>query len=73
MGCTAAVNIHQLMLQETFGTPAKFVEIEEFPPMIALAVGNKAVLYGPEDGVTWGEEQMDMMFGKDLGWSSEFT
>jgi len=39
--------------------------------MIALAVGKKAVLYGPAEGTTWGEDKMEMMFGEDLGWTSK--
>ena len=73
MGYTAAVNIHQQMLQGAFRTEPKFVEINEIPPMIALAVGKKAVLYGPQEGTTWGEAQMEMMFGEDLGWTSKFS
>lgn len=72
MGCIAAVNIHQQMLQSAFGSIPKFVEINEIPPMIALAVGKQAVLYGPREGTTWGEAEMEMMFGQDLGWTSKF-
>jgi hypothetical protein len=35
--------------------------------MIALAMGKKAVLYGPQEGTTWGEAQMEQMFGEDWG------
>ena len=71
MGYTAAVNIHQQLLQQHFKTTPKLVHINEIPPMIALAVGKKAVLYGPQEGTTWGEAQMEMMFGDDLGWTSK--
>lgn len=71
MGFVAAVNIHQQLLQKRYAKVPKFEEIPEFEAMIALAVGKKAVLYGPEDGTTWGESQMKMMFGDDLGFSSE--
>lgn len=40
--------------------------------MIGLAIGKKAVLHGPEDGTTWGEGQLNMMFGDDLRFTSEF-
>lgn len=73
MGYTAAVNIHQQLLQQNFNTTPKFVPISEIPPMIALAVGKKAVLYGPEEGMTWGEDKMEMMFGEDLGWTSKYS
>jgi hypothetical protein len=73
MGHTAAINIHQQILHEQFGTTPKFLEILKFEPMIALAVGKEAVMYGPGDGTTWGSEQMEMMFGNDLGWSSKLS
>lgn len=72
MGHNAAVNIHQQLRQKHFGKVPKFIEIPEVPPMIALAVGNKAVLYGSEDGTTWGEDKMEMMFGNDLGFTSKY-
>jgi NADH dehydrogenase FAD-containing subunit len=72
MGHNAAVNIHQQLLQKHFTKVPKFIEISEVPPMIALAVGKKAVLYGPEDGTTWGEDKMEAMFGNDLGYTSKY-
>lgn len=69
MGHIAATNISQQLLQRKFGTEPKFVEFPEVPPMIALAVGKQAVLYGEKEGTTWGEDKMQMMFGDDLGWS----
>ncbi|KAH8589395.1 hypothetical protein B0O99DRAFT_692625 [Bisporella sp. PMI_857] len=69
MGHVVAINIHQQLLAAQTGAAPKFRELAEFPAVIALAVGKKAVLYGPAEGVTYGEKEMDMMFGNDLGWS----
>ncbi|KAH8649661.1 hypothetical protein BGZ60DRAFT_474017 [Tricladium varicosporioides] len=66
-GYLAAVNIHQRMLESQLGRTPKFVELPEVPPMIALAIGNNAVLYGPNEGVQSGEEIMKSFFGNDLG------
>jgi len=73
MGNVAAANIHQQLLQQQqLGKTPKFVNFPEVPPMIALAVGKQAVLYGQEDGTTCGEDLMEIMFGVDLGYSSMF-
>lgn len=71
MGHIAAANIHQVISQAKFGTEPTFIEFPEVPPMIAIAVGKKAVCYGPENGTTSGEEDLKRMFRDDLGWSSE--
>lgn len=55
------------MLHCAFGSVPKFVELNRIPAMIALAMGKKAVLYGPQEGTTWGEAQMEQMFGEDWG------
>ncbi|RDW78292.1 FAD protein [Coleophoma crateriformis] len=68
MGSYAAINIHQQLL-EKMGVKPNFVALDEYPAMIALAVGKQAVLYGPDDGTTWGRDKMEMMFGEDLGWT----
>ncbi|KAH9205908.1 hypothetical protein DL95DRAFT_316581 [Leptodontidium sp. 2 PMI_412] len=69
MGHIAAANIHQVILQALFGTEPTFVEFPEVPPMIAIAVGKKAVCYSPDNGTTSGEEDLQKMFRDDLGWS----
>lgn len=69
MGHIAATNVYQQLLKAKFGTEPKFAEFPEVPPMIALAVGKQAVLYGEKEGTTWGEDKMQTMFGSDLGWS----
>lgn len=72
MGNVAAANIHQQLLQQQLGKTPKFINFPEVPPMIALAVGKQAVLYGQEDGTSCSEDLMEMMFGVDLGYSSMF-
>lgn len=99
MGNTAAVNIHQLLLQSHYASSfpsnhlstsnpipeinlevkavkakfePKFQEWPEIPPMIAIAIGKQAVMWGKEDGTKCGEEEMQMMFQDDLGWQSKF-
>ncbi|KAH7395456.1 hypothetical protein BKA64DRAFT_576812 [Cadophora sp. MPI-SDFR-AT-0126] len=69
MGHIAASSIHKVILQAKFGTKPTFDEFPEVPPMIAIAVGKKAVCYGPENGTTSGEEDLKRMFRDDLGWS----
>lgn len=47
----------------------RFLSLNEFPPVIGLAVGRKAITYGgPADGVKSGEDVEQLMFGGDLGW-----
>jgi len=70
MGHVAAVNIHQQLLSKEIGCMPKFTEIPPFPDMIALAVGNEAVVYSPADGTASGEDQMKLFFGDDLGRTS---
>lgn len=72
MGYFVAHNIHELLLQKMNGTEPKFQELDEVPPMIGLAVGKKAVSYGPAQGVMSGEDVMKAFFGNDLGFDSMF-
>ncbi|KAL2129099.1 hypothetical protein VTI74DRAFT_8216 [Chaetomium olivicolor] len=69
MGYFAANNIHQRMQQKTKDTETKFLELDEIPPMIGLAVGRKAVSYWPEGGVSSGEDVSKLFFGDDLGFA----
>ncbi|PGH13034.1 hypothetical protein AJ79_03871 [Helicocarpus griseus UAMH5409] len=68
-GHYVAMNIHQRMLSERFGTAPKFSELQDLPPSMGLAVGKKAVSYSDFDGVTSGEETARLYFGDDLGFS----
>lgn len=72
MGFFAAHNIHELVLQKMNGAEPKFQELAEVPPMIGLAVGKKAVSYGPAQGVLSGEDVMKAFFGNDLGFDSKY-
>jgi NADH dehydrogenase FAD-containing subunit len=73
MGHIAAVNIHQQLLQQSTGKLAKFLEFPHVSPMIALAVGKEAVMYGEESGTTCGKAEMEMMFGQNLGFDSLYS
>ncbi|KAK2746925.1 oxidation resistance protein 1 [Onygenales sp. PD_40] len=68
-GHYAAMNIHQTMLKERRGTTPKFVELQEAPPSMGLAVGKQAVAYSPFEGVISGEDTLKLYFGDDLGFS----
>lgn len=72
MGFFAAHNIHELVLQRMHGAEPKFQELAEVAPMIGLAVGKKAVSYGPAQGVLSGEDVMKAFFGNDLGFDSKY-
>lgn len=72
MGFFAAHNIHELVLQRMNGAEPKLQELAEVPPMIGLAVGKKAVSYGPAQGVLSGEDVMKAFFGNDLGFDSKY-
>jgi hypothetical protein len=43
--------------------------LSQHPPMIGLALGNTAISYSPTEGIKWGKDVMQRMFGDDLGWS----
>lgn len=49
-----------------------FKELEFMPAMIGLAVGKKAVAYGPAMGTISGEDVMHSYFRDDLGFTSMF-
>ncbi|KAH7036314.1 pyridine nucleotide-disulfide oxidoreductase AMID-like protein [Macrophomina phaseolina] len=67
MGQYAAQNIHAHMLKEVPGVEPTWKELSEFPPMIGLAVGKKAVVYDPQEGTSDGEHLMKSYFEQDLG------
>ncbi|KAK4108312.1 pyridine nucleotide-disulfide oxidoreductase-like protein [Canariomyces notabilis] len=69
MGYFAANNIHQRIQKEVSGKEPAFLELEEIPPMIGLAVGKKAVSYWPQAGMSSGEDVMKAFFGDDLGFT----
>ncbi|KAK4186299.1 apoptosis-inducing factor 2 [Podospora australis] len=69
MGCFAAINIHQRMIETSTGAKPTLSQLDEIPPMIGLAVGKKAVSYWPQSGVSSGEDVMQLFFGDDLGFT----
>lgn len=69
-GMIAAVNMHQLMLQEVEGKEPDFFKLNPIPPMIGIAVGKEAVAYGPE-GMSHGTQTMHSYFEDDLGFRSK--
>lgn len=72
MGYFAAANMHEMMLEKMHvAKTARLNELAEIAPMIGLAVGKKAVSYGPAQGVLSGEDVMKAFFGNDLGFDSK--
>ena len=66
-----AQNIHKTVLKDRLGQEPSFLELQEVPPMIGLAVGKKAVASGPE-GTVSGEDVLQSYFRDDLRFMSEF-
>ncbi|KAL2886575.1 hypothetical protein HOO65_060405 [Ceratocystis lukuohia] len=70
MGYHAAYNVHQSILADIFPDyKPEFNNLDEFPPVIGLAVGKKALATGGPDDVKFGEDVMEMYFRDDLGFS----
>ncbi|KAE8356001.1 hypothetical protein BDV28DRAFT_162097 [Aspergillus coremiiformis] len=69
MGHYAATNIHQLMLSESNNTKPEFLELEDYPPVMGLALGHAAVSYSPDSGVQYGKELLEILFGEDMGYT----
>ncbi|KAI8952796.1 FAD/NAD(P)-binding domain-containing protein [Xylaria longipes] len=65
-GKIAALNIHQIMLQQLQGKEPDFARLSEIPPMIGLAVGKNGLSYGAE-GMNYGPQVMQIFFEEDLG------
>lgn len=75
-GYHAAHNIHQRLLQTLPSTKSSSKpEMKLFPhvpPMIAIAIGKTAIMFSPNDGLTFGKDVLQMMFRDDIGFASEF-
>ncbi|KAB8246614.1 hypothetical protein BDV35DRAFT_380535 [Aspergillus flavus] len=70
MGSVAAANIYSLLVAQR--NPSWRSAMERYvlmEPKMALSVGNSAVCYTSDDGVKYGKEWVEPMFGSDLGWS----
>ncbi|KAH0367910.1 FAD/NAD(P)-binding domain-containing protein, partial [Aureobasidium melanogenum] len=66
MGHYCAINIHQDMLKHHYGQTPTYKELSEFPNIMGLAVGKKAVIYDSTTGTASGEDLMASYFGDDL-------
>ncbi len=73
-GHYVAHNIHQTILRDRVpgGHEAKYSELTQFPAVIGLAVGKKAVASSPDNGTVSGEDVMQAYFRDDLGFDSKF-
>ncbi|KAI0545647.1 hypothetical protein F4679DRAFT_560248 [Xylaria curta] len=65
-GKIAALNIHQIILQQLQQKEPEFTQLSEIPPMIGLAVGKNGLSYGSE-GMNYGPQVMQIFFEEDLG------
>ncbi|CAK7563792.1 MAG: hypothetical protein SEPTF4163_001669 [Sporothrix epigloea] len=66
-GYFAAHNCHQRMQELTFGTPAKYQNLKEVIPMIAIALGPDALAYADGGEVQYGKEIANTFFNDDVG------
>ncbi|KAJ2965774.1 hypothetical protein NQ176_g10456 [Zarea fungicola] len=68
-GHYVARNIHQNILRDHVpgGHETAYGELHEFPSVIGLAVGKKAVASSPDSGTVSGEDVLQAYFRNDLG------
>lgn len=66
-----AYNMHQHIMSKHVSHEPKMQELQEVEPMIGLAVGSKAVAYGPGVGTVSGEDVREAYFKDDLGFTSK--
>lgn len=71
MGHYCAINIHQDMRKHHYEQTPTYKELSEFPNIMGLAVGKKAVVYDSTTGTASGEDLMASYFGDDLANSSK--
>lgn len=69
-GHYTAINIHQRMRSELIDTIPKFVELDESPPVICIAVGKQAAAWSEANGTLSGADILDLYFNDDLGYKS---
>ncbi|RGP60217.1 transcriptional activator mut3p [Fusarium sporotrichioides] len=69
MGQLVAQNVHQRIIQKLTGKEPAMKDLEEFPPMIAVALAKSAVAYAPQTGVSWGDDVLQTYFGDDMALS----
>jgi len=67
-GGLAAQNIRQhILFSKGLVREPEYVQYPEYPPAIAVAVGDDAISYSSEQGVASGKAVMDHFFQNDLG------
>ncbi|KAJ5758782.1 hypothetical protein N7520_005938 [Penicillium odoratum] len=71
MGSVAAANIYSLLVAQNNSSWSLVMEpYVPIKPKMALSVGNSAVCYTPGgEGVRYGKDLVEPLFGSDLGWS----
>lgn len=74
-GHYVARNIHQNILRDHVpgGHETAYGELHEFPSVIGLAVGKKAVASSPDSGTVSGEDVLQAYFRNDLGFDSMYS
>jgi NADH dehydrogenase FAD-containing subunit len=63
----AASSESSLSMDSDLEMKVPFKRLQEFPPVIGLALGKTAIGYSPTEGMKWGAEVLQRMFGDDLG------
>jgi len=71
MGQLAATNIVQKMLQKAGSLDEPLATCPEIEPMMALTVGETAIVYQKAIGVMWGRELREKIVGRGLGIDGE--
>lgn len=73
MGSVAGANAYaSLIAEHNPSWPSAMEPYVQMKPRMALSVGNNAVCYSSSDeGVRFGDELVEPLFGSDLGWSSK--
>ncbi|RGP77722.1 hypothetical protein FLONG3_4181 [Fusarium longipes] len=66
MGQLVAQNVYQRIIQKLTGREPAMKDLEEFSPMIAIALAKSAVAYAPHTGVSWGDNVLQTYFGDDM-------
>ncbi|OQE01566.1 hypothetical protein PENSOL_c004G07504 [Penicillium solitum] len=75
MGSVAGANAYaSLIAEHNPSWPSAMEPYVQMKPRMALSVGNNAVCYSSSDeGVRFGDELVEPLFGSDLGWSKILT
>ncbi|KMU77348.1 hypothetical protein CISG_06389 [Coccidioides immitis RMSCC 3703] len=68
-GHYAAINIYQQICSDLFAKTPKFVELDQAPPVICIAIGKQAASWSEEDGTLSGTDVLNLYFNDDLGYN----